>query len=44
MVYPQIYSTNLDSLRLLAAFGERQIMAQLIARQLIGSSLINKDF
>jgi hypothetical protein len=25
-------------------FGERQMMAQLIARQLLGSSLINKDF
>jgi hypothetical protein len=29
---------------LLRTFGERQMMAQLIARQLLGSSLINKDF
>lgn len=44
LVYPGIVSTDLDGLRLLHTFGERQMRAELITRQSLGSSLMNKKF
>jgi hypothetical protein len=44
LLYPRIVYTVLNSLRLLGAFGECQVMAQPVARRLLVSSLINKDF
>ena len=44
LVYPQIYSTDLDDLRLLAIFGECQVIAQTVARRFLVVSLITEDF
>jgi hypothetical protein len=40
----RIMSTDLDDLRLLRAFGECQMMAQLIARRWLVPLLIHKEF
>jgi hypothetical protein len=44
LVCPRIVSTDLDDLRLFVIFGEHQVMARLIAKRVLISPLINKDF
>jgi hypothetical protein len=44
LLCPLIFYTDLDHSRLLAAFGECQVIAQLVARRWFIAPLIHKDF